>query len=105
MNQIEYQHAKILYEMDKIRELDEFCDYWEEIDGADDPFVLVNRAKVLFKKGHVEEAVSMLKDVIRDEVEEYAYIPLIEIMVHGGTPTRPSGCARRHIRTLRPPHP
>lgn len=82
---IEYQHAEILYEMGKIRELEKLCDDWEEEEGADDPFVVSNRAKILFKRGNVEEAVSMLKDVIRDgEIGEYAYVPLIEIMIHEG---------------------
>ena len=81
----EYQHVEILYDMDKILELEKICDGWEEDECADDPFVMANRARILFKKGNVAEAVSMLKDVIRDgEIGEYAYVPLIEIMIHKG---------------------
>ena len=85
MDRIEYQHATILYETGKIRELEKLCDDWEKIDGPDDPFLVVNRARILFKKGNTEEAVPMLKDAILDgQVEDYGYIPLIEIMIHGG---------------------
>ena len=58
LDQIERQHTEILYEIDKIQELKEFCDRWAKTDGSDDPFVMVNRAKVLFKTGKAGEAVS-----------------------------------------------
>lgn len=44
--------------MDKIQELKEFCDRWAKTDGSDDPFVMVDRTKVLFKTGEAGESVS-----------------------------------------------
>ena len=84
-NHTGYQHAEILYEMGRIRELEKFCDHWKGETIPNDPYLKVGRARILFKNGKTDEAVTMLKEVIRDEYfNEYAYVLLIEITASGG---------------------
>ena len=79
-DQIEYQHADMLYQMDRIDEMDRFCSEWEARSGQDDPYLWVNRGRLLLKAGDTEGAAATAQKTLdHGEAYDYACTLMVDI--------------------------
>lgn len=84
-DQIEYQHADILYLMGKTEELGRFCDEWDVRTDQEDPYLWVNRGRLLLKAGDIDGAVAMAQKALDDgEAYDYACRLMADIEVARG---------------------
>lgn len=84
-DQIEYQHADMLYQMGRIGELGRFCDEWKARSDADEPHLWVNRGRLLLKAGDTDGAAAMAQKALdHGEAYEYACALMADVEVARG---------------------
>ena len=84
-DQIRYQHADMLYNMGRIGELARFCDEWEARSDTDDPYLWVNRGRLLLKADDTDGAASMAQKALdHGEAYDYASTLMADIEVARG---------------------